>query len=109
MREAVNRKQLYQRLSACTLVYVFNRLVTVPSASSPPSAGYSVSLLTGDDVYLLGGAGADRSATVIETLGVNYLLPASLRFSPVAAAPARLQIENAGTGGGGSIGIYVVE
>jgi|GEM_PF-3910440 len=85
------------------------RLVTVPSESRPPTAGYDVKLLTRNDFDILDGAGANRSATAIETVGVRNILSGGVRFvSNQSLGELRLRIENTGSGGGGIIVAYVL-
>ena len=84
------------------------RLVTVPSESNPPAAGYDVKLLTRNDFDILGGAGADRSATEIETAGVQNILSGDVRFGQnQSVGELRLCIEHVGDGGAGLIVLYV--
>ena len=92
-------------VSEASGVQVTGRLVqftTIPDGGgTAPTALYDVTLLNADGVDVLAGNGADRSATVVETVD-----EANLR--PVGYSQLTLTIANAGASKGG-VAVLLVE
>jgi phage tail protein X len=75
------------------------RLVTIPDATTAPTAAYDVKIYDDDSVDALVGAGADRSATATEQVLASNL-------GVIANDHLALYVENAGAGKGTVI-LYV--
>jgi hypothetical protein len=84
---------------------VFNgeivRLVTVPDGTSPPSDNYTVKVYDGDSVDVLMGAATGNR----DTANTEQVLGTSLGV--VANDTLTLYIEGAGSGGKGTVHLYV--
>lgn len=78
----------------------FVRLVTIPDATTAPTAAYDVKVYDGDDTDALMGGGADRSATATEQV-------AAASLGVVANDKLTLYVEGAGSGGKGTVILYV--
>lgn len=76
------------------------RLVTIPDATTAPSALYDVVVYDEDGADVLVGAGANRSATATE-----QALPANLGV--VANDKLTLYVENAGVSKKGTVILYI--
>lgn len=71
-------------------------IITVPDGDNAPTADYDLSLIDSDQADILGGAGANRSATATERAIVT---------GGYVAGSCSLKIENAGNGGAGTVRI----
>lgn len=76
------------------------RLVTVPDGVAAPTDNYDVMIYDGDSVDVLVGAGADR-----DTANTEQVLASSLGV--VANDKLTLYVENAGSGGKGTVYLYI--
>jgi hypothetical protein len=76
------------------------RLVTIPDAVAPPTAAYDIKIYDDDDADVLIAAGQNRSATAAE-----QVLASSLGV--VANDKLTLYVEGAGSGGKGTVYLYI--
>jgi len=76
------------------------RLVTVPDGTAAPSADYDVYVYDGDNVDALMAGGLNRSATATEQVAASSL-------GVVANDKLTLYVEGAGSGGKGTVHLYV--
>jgi hypothetical protein len=76
------------------------RLVTVPDTGTAPSADYDVYVYDGDGVDVLMAAGKDR-----HTINTEQVLASSLGV--VANDTLTLYVEGAGSGGKGTVYLYI--
>lgn len=76
------------------------RLVTIPDSTSAPTDKYDVYIYDGDNTDILLAAGKDRSNVNIEQVGAANL-------GVVANDKLTLYVENAGSGGKGTVHLYV--
>jgi hypothetical protein len=76
------------------------RLITIPDGTSVPTDNYDVHIYDDDGVDVLIGAGTDRDAANTE-----QVLAANLGV--VANDKLTLEIENAGSGGKGTVILYI--
>lgn len=87
-----------------TTAAVFNgeivRLVTVPDATSAPSDNYDVYIYDEDGLDVLLGAGKDRDIATAEQV-------AAANLSVVANDRLTLYVEGAGSGGKGTVHLYI--
>jgi len=86
---------------------LLDRIVTVPDALAPPTANYDVTIADALDYDVLGGSGANRSATAVETVWLDAANTAIVDQS--GAGRLTLTIANAGAGGAGLLAIYVLD
>lgn len=76
------------------------RLITIPDATTAPDDNYDIKVYDDDGVDVLIGAGTDRDAANTE-----QVLAANLGV--VANDKLTLEIENAGSGGKGTVILYI--
>lgn len=76
------------------------RLVTVPDATSAPSDNYDVYIYDEDGLDVLLGAGKDRDTATAEQV-------AAANLSVVANDRLTLYVEGAGSGGKGTVHLYI--
>lgn len=76
------------------------RLITIPDGTTAPTDNYDIKIYDDDGVDILVGAGADR-----DTANTEQVLATSLGV--VANDKLTLEVENAGSGGKGTVILYV--
>lgn len=76
------------------------RLVTVPDGTDAPDPNYDVYVYDGDDVDALMGSGIDRHTANTEQVAATNL-------GVVAYDKLTLYVENAGSGGKGTVHLYI--
>lgn len=88
------------------LAGIVDRLITEPSPVSAPTANYDVSLVDGLGNDIIGGLGANRSATLAEVAHVYSSLGSSAHYADIAAVgPVQLRIDNCGNYKAGTVAL----
>lgn len=76
------------------------RLVTVPDGTTAPTDDYDIMIYDGDDADVLLGAGANRDTANTEQVAASSL-------GVVANDTLTLYVEGAGSGGKGTVHLYI--
>ena len=80
---------------------MLERLVTVPDGTTAPSDNYTVKVYDEDDVdVLMAAATANRDTATTEQVAASNL-------GPVAYSTLTLYVEGAGSGGKGTVHLYI--